>query len=103
MPQILWKCKPKPRPDGVYDVDWRGSPTFRVTFLAVGPSGSTLHMLPIVRGVGMAVPEGSWLLERASTEGSLNSYVIGPQEVAVKYHVISSKLCADDVMVVWVH
>ncbi len=102
MPQILWKCKPKPRPDGVYVVDWRGSPTFRVTFGAIGQDNSILHLVPVLIGMGMAVPVGSWLLECASSLGPLSCYVIGPQEVVVKYEVVGSRLSADDAMVVQV-
>ncbi|HYU55824.1 MAG TPA: hypothetical protein VEL71_06360 [Candidatus Dormibacteraeota bacterium] len=102
-PPILWKCKSTLGPDGGYVVDWSGSPTFRVTFGAIGQDYSELHMVPVLTGVGIAVPAGSWLLERVSCLDSLNCYVIDPKEVAVKYQVISSKLSADDVIVVRVH
>src|SRR5437899_6420760 len=68
---ILWKCKSKPRSDHGYIVDWSGSPTFRVTFGAIGQDNSILHLVPVLIGMGMAVPVGSWLLECASSLGPL--------------------------------
>jgi len=74
-----------------------------VTFEAIGQDNSTLHLVPVLTGTGVVVPVGSWLLERIPSSGPSNSYVIGLQEVLVRYQVISSKLSADDVMVVQVH
>jgi len=82
---------------------WRRSPTFRPTFSAVGQDHTILHLVPVIQGVGMTIPQRSWLLERATGSASWNAYVIGGSEVVVKYQVISSKLGADDVMVVQAH
>ncbi len=97
---ILWKCKA--RDDGTFDVDWSGSPTFWVTLSAVGQDYSTLHLVPAVRGVGMAIPEGRWLLERAPSSGPLNVYLISPSEIVLRFRVVSSKLADDYVMIVQV-
>ncbi len=58
-PLIVWKCKPKTQPDGSFDVDWQGSPTYRVTFLAVGQDHTTLHLVPVLKGSCMVVSKGS--------------------------------------------